>query len=369
MTYRKILLLSSCILFFWGSIGADRAWAQKGKSPPAASVRTAFVIQREVEEKVALTGNVEAHLFLTLASRIEEIVDRGHVEEGQRVEKGQLLLSLEDQRLKLHLREARAVLREAKAALEQMQRDLKRKQSLYTKKSVPAKDMEDAFTSVERQRALMDRARERTAILEQDLADAKVRAPTAGVVVERLAYQGEWVKKGGPVLKLAVLDPLKVVVPVPERYVPRLKPGSSVRITADALPGEVFEGIIKAVIPEGDQKSRTFPVQIRIPNQTGHLKPGMLARVSLSVGNPHQALLVPKDALVIAPGNRYQLVVVKKGRATHLPVELVTSHKDLWELKGPLKPGMQVVVSGNERLRPGQPVMVLGKKDKRGTDK
>lgn len=369
MTGRKLLLLAFCLLFSYGAFPSESSWAQKPKGPPAASVITAPVIERDVEEKVTLTGNVEAHLFLTLASRIEEIVDQGHVEEGQRVKKGQLLLSLEDARLKLHLREARAVLREARAALDQMQRDLKRKKNLYTKKSVPAKDMEDAFTSVERQRALVDRAREKTAILEQDLADAKVKAPTAGVVVERLAYQGEWVKKGGSVLKLAVLDPLKVVVKVPERHVPRLKAGSLVRITADALPGEILEGKITAIIPDGDQNSRTFPVQIRIPNRTGHLKPGMLARVTLSVGNRHKGLLVPKDALVIAPGNRYQLVTVQKGKASHLPVELVASHDDFWEVKGPLEAGMPVVVEGNERLRPGQPVKVLGEKDEKGKDK
>jgi multidrug efflux pump subunit AcrA (membrane-fusion protein) len=72
---------------------------------------------------------------------------------------------------------------------------------------------------------------------------------------------------------------------------------------------------------------------------------------------------------VIAPGNRYQLVTVQKGKASHLPVELVASHDDFWEVKGPLEAGMPVVVEGNERLRPGQPVKVLGEKDEKGKDK
>ena len=280
------------------------------------------------------------------------------MEEGEVVKAGQVLIQLEQGRLRLRLSEANAVLREARAILAQMKRDLTRKHSLYKSKTVPEKDLEDAQTAVERQQAVVERYLEQVRILERDLADTEVRAPVAGVVVKRLAYRGEWVKQGGAVLELAVLDPLKVVVPVPERYLSALSVGEKVTLTADALPEEIFHGRIHAIIPKGDLKSRTFPVQVRVSNPQARLKPGMLIRVNLAVGQKHQATLVPKDALVLSQGG-YFVNVVNDGKAKSVQVELVAAHNGMMEVKGSLKAGWKVVVVGNERLRPGQPVRIL----------
>jgi membrane fusion protein (multidrug efflux system) len=165
------------------------------------------------------------------------------------------------------------------------------------------------------------------------------------------------VAKGGPVLELAVLDPIKVVVKVPERYLPALAVGGRSCATADALPGREFCGQIQAVIPSGDDKSRTFPVQVRIANPQGEIKPGMLMRVALAAGQKHMALLIPKDALVMS-GDSLSIFAVEEGKAASVPVKVVAAHGGLLEVTGELKPGQSIVTAGNERLFPGQPVRV-----------
>ncbi len=352
----KTCRLLLCVLFITSLVPAVLA----AKGPPPAPVETVPVVERPVETKITLVGTARAHRMLTLASQVEGLVKRGMVEEGQAVAVGQPLLRLDERRIALRLAEARARLREAQALLEQTRRDLRRKEKLHRAKSLPLKDLQDARTNLESRRALADRAREQVALLQKDLGDCLIRAPRAGVVVRRLAYAGEWVKKGGGVLILAVLDPIKVVVPVPERYLPSLRPGQGVTLRADALPGRRLKGRILALIPRGDDNSRSFPVQIELANPQGRIKPGMLVRATLAVGGRHQALLVPKDALVLSPGGA-GVVIIEQGRARPLPVKLVAAHGELMEVTGSLKAGMPVVVRGNERLRPGQPVRVIKK--------
>jgi membrane fusion protein (multidrug efflux system) len=150
------------------------------------------------------------------------------------------------------------------------------------------------------------------------------------------------------------------MVPVPERYVPSIKKGDQAVVTFDALPGDTFQGKIEAVIPQADAGARTFPVRINISNPKGAIKPGMLGRATLPTGNPHKALLVPKDSLVLS-GNRKVVYVVIDKTARLVPVETGSAHGPLIEVKGDLKADLKVVVRGNERLRPGQPVKIVPK--------
>jgi RND family efflux transporter MFP subunit len=350
---RTVLAASLALAALAGPAGP--AAAQEGKGPPAALVETAQVVQRRVETKITLPGTAEPHRLATLAAQVEGLVVQGEVEEGDQVDQGQVLLRLEDEKLAIRLDQAQAQLAEAKALLEQMQRDLARKATLHQTRAVPLKELEDAQSSVDAQRAAVRRWQDQVRLLKSDLADTRIRAPRPGVVIERLAYRGEWVTKGGPVVVLSVLDPLKVVVEVPERYLAALEVGQEARLAADALPNKSFTGRITAIIPAGDVKSRTFPVQIRLDNPGLAIKPGMLVRATVEVGDPHQALLVPKEALVISQTG-YSVFRVAEGRAQPVNVELGPAYGGMVEVKGPLQPGQTVVTTGNERLFPGQPV-------------
>lgn len=347
-----ITLLSSLLLCPAGAL-AD--------GPPQgrpALVVVGPVVQREVRPQVNLTGTAEPHRLITVASRVEELVEQVMVEEGQRVKAGQALVRLDRRHLKLRLGEATAALAESTAGLEQLERDLVRKQALYEKKSVPLKSLEDARTAVTRQKAVAQRNRESMELLRLQVRDAVIASPADGVVVARLVNQGEWVKKGGPIIKLSVLDPIKVLVRVPERFLPHITLGQEVCCTADANPGKTYCGDIFAIIPSGDPDSRTFPVQIRVSNPGGRLMPGMLMRVNLGVGARRPAILAPKDALVVSTDGQ-SVFVVHEGKAEMVPVKVGGSFGGRVEVTGDLKPGQSVVVTGNERLRPGQPVKIV----------
>ncbi len=157
-------------------------------------------------------------------------------------------------------------------------------------------------------------------------------------------------------MTLIELNPARIAVPLPERYIAQVRLGMVAPVQFDAFPGRHWQGTVASVIPQATE-SRTFPVIVEVPNPEAQIKSGSFARVVLTIGELQAALLVPKDAIV-TQGPRQIVYAVRDGKAALVPVQRTTFYQGFVVVVGPLKAGEQVVVRGNERLRPGQPVRV-----------
>jgi len=270
------------------------------------------------------------------------------------------------------LRESNAAsdqdLDEAAAAAElavQNYADLKAAYTLMVAGPRPEK-IAQAKAQVAMQQALVDHIKNR-------IEKYTIRTRFSGYVVAKHTEEGAWVKTGDPVMEVVELDELELEAYVTEQNVPFVKQGMSVRVEIPALPSRSFTGTVAAVIPQADTRSRTFPVKILMQNTIGDegplVKAGMFARVELPTGSMQTALMVPKDALVLG-GPQPVVFVVSESTdeagqtvttATPIPVELGVSTNNLIQVKGGLQAGAQVVIEGNERLRPGQPVTIISK--------
>ncbi|MDA1055276.1 MAG: efflux RND transporter periplasmic adaptor subunit [Planctomycetota bacterium] len=218
---------------------------------------------------------------------------------------------------------------------------------------------------IEQARARLAKATEDMNHLESQKAKYTLRAPFEGYVAAKLSEVGAWVSRGDPVAEVIELDPIEIDVSVPEAFIAHVRIGAPAQIRADAVPDQAFTGTVARIIPDADLRSRTFPVKVRLANpktEDGHLlKAGMLARVTLAVGPPIQALLVPKDSLVLG-GPQPSLMVVTKDPETQqetvrpVPVQLGITDGSLIQVTGNLAATDRVVVIGNERVRPGQPI-------------
>ena len=352
-----IPLLAGSVLFA-GSHPADARNEAGKKGRPPAPVKVSTVLQKEVETLVTLIGSAEPWLETVVASEGSGLVKEVLVEEGDRVRKGQILCKQNTTQLELKLEAAKAALAEARVQETQAERELQRQKRLYNIKSVSEKAYDDARFASEASRKKVARLQAELRALEDQFNKKIIRAPVSGYIVERHSLLGQWLGEGKPVVTLVVPDPILFMVPVPERHIPAMKKGDSARVTFDALPKSSFTGIIDAVIPRADSVARTFPVRIKIPNRDNAIKSGMLGRATLPVGNPHQAVLVPKDALVLSSSGTV-VYIVKDDKAHIVPVRVGPAHGDLIEIQGRLKAGSNVVVRGNERLRPGQPVRIM----------
>ena len=218
--------------------------------------------------------------------------------------------------------------------------------------------------------------------LEDDIAQHTIVAPFDGYVTREYTEVGQWIAKGDPVVDVVELSEVDIEVPVLETYVPNLRarianqPGTGTmtrHIHVDALPGESFSGEVVAIVPEADVRSRSFPVKVRVKNRPAKkapesvmLKPGMFVRVDLPLGGEN-SMLVPKDAIVLGGPSPIVWLVQRQSGAklsgqasvSPVPVELGIAMEDWIEVIGPLEPGQEVVVEGNERIKPGAPVRII----------
>ncbi len=331
---------------------------EKGGGPPPALVQVSTVVERIVVTRVTLVGSAEPWSETIVAAEEAGLVRKMLVDEGDKVKQNQTLCVQDASQLRLKIEAARAIVAEAAANQTRAEREWDRLKQLYSIKSVSKKAYEDAQFEAEAAVKRVARLQVELYTLLDQVKKKVVYAPVSGSVVERHTLVGQWLSKGDPVVTLTVLNPIRVMVPVPERYVSRIKNGDSSKVTFDALPDRVFKGVIDAIIPRADGAARTFPVRIEVPNPRGSIKGGMLGRATLAVGNPHKAILIPKDALVL--GGAGKSVYVINDQTAHLvQVKTGPAHGSLIEVKGNLKAGQRVAVRGNERLRPGQRVKVV----------
>jgi HlyD family secretion protein len=385
--------------------------------PPAAAVVSAEVIEREVGDARAFVGTVVPSKRAVVGNEFAGLVTEFLVEEGDRVEAGQPLARLRMATVQARLRSARAeaavraarlaelrngsrpeAKREARARFDEAAAELELRrwrydaaQRLRETKTISADELREAELAVrageERQKAaqaaleLVERGPREERIAEaQAQADVQaaeiaqledeeerhtIRAPFEGYVVAERTQVGQWLDPGAPVVEIAALDEVDVVIPVLEDFIGGLRKDTPVAVYVGAVPDVVFEGKIHRIVPQANDRARTFPVKIRFSNIRGEervrVKAGMFARVKLAIGESAPALVVPKDALVLG-GARPLVYVIDPETATVAPVfvELGVAQEGLITVVGTLRAGMRVVVRGNERLRPGQKVQDTG---------
>ena len=189
-----------------------------------------------------------------------------------------------------------------------------------------------------------------------------LRAPFNGYITVKHSEVGQWLGKGDPVVELIQLDKVDVLTHVVTRNIGQLKIGTAVRIEIDGIDAQLITGTVSAVVPQADIQARTFPVKIRVNNPMNDsgslLKSGMLAKLSLPIGEDKEMIVVPKDAIVLGGPKPIVFVVDTSNpqapKAKSIEVALGISSGDFIAVTGALTERLQVVVRGNERLKDGQ---------------
>ncbi|MCK4728140.1 MAG: efflux RND transporter periplasmic adaptor subunit [Desulfobacterales bacterium] len=326
--------------------------------PPAAPVKVAPVVKGTVSEQITLVGNTEAVARSTIAAEVSGLVEDFPVREGDFVKKGEVLVRLKSTDLVLGLKAAVAGREKVRASLLFAEKELARYTRLKDADSIAARKYDETLYQYQSLKQEVLRSEAEIELLEDNIQNKTVVAPFAGFVAKEHTQVGEWLPVGGPVVTLVDLVHIRITVDVPERYVVKLLPGSAVRVKVESLSDETIIGKIAAILPEGDPNARTFPVRVTLPNPGFKIKSGMEVRAAFDLGTKKNALLVPKDAIVTAGTNRL-IFVVAGGVAQPVNVRVTGYYDGNVAVEGPLKPGDNVVIRGNERLQPGQPVEVL----------
>jgi len=351
---------------------ATPSFGQGGPPPASVYVDTARVMRVSTFREA--TGSLRPERRSLVASREEGRVVLFDLREGDRVEAGDVLAKLDDVLLVHEVERARAdvardrgVIEEREAELANAERDLRRLESLAEKGSARPVELDDAETGVTRARAQLRQAEAELAAdgaalatAARRLRDMTIVAPFDGRVVATSTEVGEWVDSGETVAELVALDVIECWLDVPETGVDELRASSEpVKIRVRALERE-YEAPVAAVIPDADPLSRLFPVMLLIDNSDGALAPGMSVTGLTPTGVEGDVLTVHQDAVRVDDLGEY-VFYDQAGTAAVARVRTLYRVGDRAVIRpGSVREGTRVVVEGNERMFPGQPLNVMG---------
>ncbi|MBD5276126.1 MAG: efflux RND transporter periplasmic adaptor subunit [Bacteroides sp.] len=296
---------------------------------------------RDVPQQKEYTANVEAYNVNNISPAAPNRIKTITVEVGDRVRRGQTLVTLD-----------RASLDQIKINLEQIEREYNRANTLL---EIGAGTQQ----AVDQLKAQLDAARTQ---YKNAAENAVLVSPVDGVVTARNYDPGD-MTGSLPVLTVGQLSPVvKIIINATESDITKIERGKDVSITFDAFPDETFSGVVSRVYPSVDPSTRTFEAEIQIKNPGERLRPGMFARVEIDHGAINR-VVVPDLAVVkqTGSGNRY-VYVLRDGRVSYNRVELGRRLGDAYELISGVEAGDSVVISGQSRLADGVAVEVIKSK-------
>ena len=388
------------------SCSGSKANSRKEETPEApkvVEVTTAAAISRDLPQFLEATGSLAGDQQTDVAPQTAGKVVVVGVDIGSPVQRGQMLIKLDDAELKLRVDQAQAQVNQAKAGVKQAEekiglrpgqafdpnrvaevnaakvafeladKNLKRAEKLIESGDVSRsffdqqkaqrdqmKEQYDSaiaqarqnFAGVEVARTNVANAEANLALARKNLSYAVIPSPIDGYVSERTADLGEYVSPTQKVATVVRLNPLRIRIDIPEQAIQNVQVGQAVSATTSAWPDKNFNGRIARIAPNVTSNSRTLTVEAEIDNGNGALKPGQFATVRILQPRPVSAVLVPSRA-VISEAGVSRVYVIKDGRAEQRLVQLGQTEGDLVQIKSGVAVDEKVATSNLEQLGDG----------------
>lgn len=351
---------------------------------------------REVRRSVDVVGTLTAREDAIVSAEIAGRVATLRHDLGDRVEAGDVLVELDQEKAQYGVEAQRAALATARAkygasdsgdlpALDRVpdvlsaatqladaKQRLDRAKSLAARSILSKSDLDDAQTrydtalaahesalaSARELRADIEAKASALRLAERALRDTSIRAPFQGFVAERLVSLGQYVQTQTPVMRLVQLHPLKVTAEVPEKFGPWMETGREVSLRVDAFPKETFTGKIVRIGPSVDLKSRAFAIEGEVPNPDGRLKPGTFARLQITTDHVDRAVTIAATSVQSRYGTNRVFVIVN-GALQGREIVLGDRLGDRVEVSTGLDAGTQVVATDVDQLADGMKVALV----------
>ena len=354
--HRPILIT----LFFFSVIFHLSLAEEKPNKKPPGRPPAVVVVAEAVQESIAPTAQYaatvisrdNANLSAELAGRITWVA-----EVGDRVKAGDAVAQLDDVFIKQQVIEEQAIIQSEKAKFDLHTKEVKRFTELLQDNNVARNQLDQAISDQAVARSNMASARARLAQAQERLRRTKIIAPFDGVVSERFLQTGEWANDGSTIVRLVSSSNLEIQTHIPESSLRFVTIGSSLNYIDGDKQGY---GIVRALVPIGGNTSRLYELRISVNDDT--LVAGKLLRIAIPTEHEREAILVPRDALVLRREGIYVFKIVNPSENTYLSerVQVKTGISDLHRIEviGDIQAGDQVITRGGENLRPGMPVSI-----------
>lgn len=318
----------------------------KEKTVIAIPVEVASLHQGDISSNYATTAVLEAKEEAFVVARASGIIEHIYVEEGDYVEKGQVLAKLEPKRYQLSLQRA-------KADLQGIEKELAKINKVYNQKLVS----DDTYDKISAQ---YQSAQATLKLAELDLKEATIIAPISGYIAERNAKVGNLTEsfQRERMFHIVSQKELYGIVHLPEKELPKVHKNQNATLGVTALGGAEVLAYVERISPVIDSKTGTFKVTLRVPNEDNLLKAGMFSQVKLNYNTHNDATLLPRKAL-LAIDDKVNVFVVKDGIASKVSVQVGYQEGEYVEVIDGLVGSEQVVITGHQNLKDQAPVEIV----------
>jgi membrane fusion protein (multidrug efflux system) len=337
-----VLLLVLALPQISASLSADDGGTSRERAQSATGVDAVVVRPGSLTTRLQTTGTLRADESVALTSEASGKVTSIRFEEGERVEKGELLLQINDAELQAQKRRLEHRLTLARDRAE-------RQKQLLAQGGVSQEEYDATVNEV-------DVLESELALVEAQIEKTQVRAPFSGTVGLRQVSEGSYLSPQTTIATLQRVRPMKVDLSVPAQYASQVGTGQSIRFTVRGSDS-TYAGTVYAVEPQIDAGTRTLSMRARTPNPDGRLRPGAFADVTVLLGTVDDALTVPAFAVSPSLGTQ-RLFVVENGTAQPRNVTLGVRTDSTVQITSGLSPGDTVITSGIQSLRAGLNVRI-----------
>lgn len=310
-------------------------------------------------DTLPLVGSVVSPRSSQVAAEESGQVLAVHVEIGDRVAEGKVLVALDDEMAVLELERLDALAEEARVQHENAVRLYEEGRRLVEERNIPRTEYETRRATAAALEARLRQLRAQVSAQQLRIERHRIKAPFAGVVGARLTESGQWLAAGAPAVQLVQTDPVRLQARIPERYFSEIRPGTPVIAILDAYPGERIDAVVDSVVAVSEGDLRSFLARMDVPNADHRLAPGMSARLAFQpmAVNAEPVLQVPADAIVRRTDGTSVVWLVRDGAAIDMPVTVGRRSGAMVEIRGEgVRAGERAVIMGNEDLRRGQAV-------------
>ncbi len=316
---------------------------------PTPQVVAVPAVQETVSETLSQIGSLTPNEQIEIKAEVDGTIEQINFFEGEKVEAGRLLVKLDETKSAASLHEA-----EANYALSKS--NYERAKELLDSRLISHQEFDQTSASFAANDAAVQLRR-------RNLKDSVIRAPFEGIVSTRMVSPGQVISRNTTLTWLVDLDPVKVEINVPERFLSQVLPGQDIAVKVAAWPGEVFSGKVFFVAPYVDPETRTLLVKASLPNPDLKLKPGMFASMDLTLQVRTNAIIIPETAInQVLDGNRAVIMVVDANNmAQKRPIKIGLRLERRVEVVEGLEPGELVIVEGLQKIGPGMPVVLAPK--------
>ena len=321
---------------------------------PKAIVKVENASNIEIAPTIWVSGTVIGRSDSKIAAEVTGVLEN-ILDVGDQLEKNEVIAEIDDLKYRLALNEISAEVKPIETMVEFFRKEAERLEKLAKQNNAARNQLDQTQASHDEALAKIKIIKAKLAMARDDLDKTTVRAPFSGVVMERYKTPGERVDAGDQIVRLINTGKIEVQARIPQKSFKHINAGDILSIKG---PSGVIKGTVRVAIPVGDDISRLYEIRIEFENTTWPV--GTAVQVASPLDKKQNVIAVPRDALVIRQSGVVIYRINDENQAELIPVETGIANTTHIQVMGNINENDRIVIRGNERLRPGQTVQVMG---------